>query len=72
MARLGNLSDEAEGDDEIVLWIGKTDGGASAAMAESFSGGAGAKAVGDGRGAVLVAIQNEAKAKIHDVMKGQV
>ena len=60
----GSKAEEAKGDGEMFLRIGKGNGGAGAPVTKSCGGGVGAKSVGHRGRAIAVAIENDAKAKI--------
>ena len=67
-----NLACEAEGDGELLGGIGKSDGGAGAAVAQSVRGGGGAETVGHGSGAVAVAVEHDAETEICDMAEGHI
>lgn len=67
-----NLACEAEGDGELLGGIGKSDGGAGAAVAQSVRGGGGAETVGHGSGAVAVAVEHDAETEIGDMAEGHI
>ena len=67
-----DLACEAQGHGELFGGIGKSDGGAGAAVAESVWGGGGAEAVGHGSGAIAVAVEHDAETKICDMAEGHI
>ena len=67
-----DLACEAQGHGELFGGIGKSDGGAGAAVAESVWGGGGAEAVRHGSGTIAVAVEHDAETKICDMAEGHV
>jgi hypothetical protein len=67
-----NLASEAEGDGEIFGRVSKSDGRAGTSMAKGVSGGGGAEAIGRLGGAIAVAVEHDAEAKIGDLAEGHI